>query len=593
MVQFIQNTMENGRKPVSSFTILSLSICYFYTFHIHYNFNFIAQSFLFLLTFLATQSYPENIKRVTEEIPSSRVRFSSLFFVNLYATFCFAGGIISYSGRIFFLDILHLFMIFLWMFPFVTALFSLFLKRFLSTQNGTNYDANAIKSYGNKLFIVVFLLTILFALPYLYVYNPAISTYDTVSQFKQALGIETIVNWHSPLHTYIIRILLSICNHPSIVVLVQYFLAGMLLSSASKFIYFISLNRYLPIFFSLFISLNPSNMLLLTTIWKDIPYTLSILWITLLFCKLVWKLEFYNQKYMKSYIYFEIALALFSLTILRQNGFVPAIFCVVSLFLICRQKTKVFGSLAIASLCFVMVTGPLYSSLNVVDTDEVGAKYMGLGQDIVGVSVAGGSLGAEAAHIVDELIGSQTNYEYVPTYALTSYHLDVPMTYFLKAYIDTFLKNPITMTKMILHRNVAIWDMTRASGLGLINASMTQDSVEIWNEMAPQRQPVNGIVTRILDNLVLVTEVEPFSWFLCRAGLYTFFMIACIVVVCTKKSYQILACFAPVLGQIFSLLVSTGWSEYRYYWSIPLCVTFFLFVFLSPLIPENDAIKRA
>jgi hypothetical protein len=318
-----------------------------------------------------------------------------------------------------------------------------------------------------------------------------------------------------------------------------------------------------------FMGLNASNFVQLNTIWKDIPYTLSVLWSLVLLAKLSIDFDKYKGKW---YIYCELFLALSGIYLFRKNGFVT--FAVIALFLIIilRKNIKIWCTIAITLLVVFAIKGPLYDYYEVQDSGVYG-MYIGLGQDILGVYYAGGEVSDETLDMVNVMTRyNNAEYDYQTTWSNQSYYLYVKPYKFVVNYIDTFLKNPIIMSRAIVDRIGAAWDIYIGQGsvIGCVNYYDTQDGVEAWNDYYPERvynwlyEPMKAIT----DYTASTQWLSAFIW---RCGIYTLLGILSVIYVYFKvginKSVLMLAPFA---GQIVSLLLTTGWSEFRYFWVLNL-----------------------
>ncbi|MBP3853959.1 MAG: hypothetical protein J6D18_05255, partial [Erysipelotrichaceae bacterium] len=91
------------------------------------------------------------------------------------------------------------------------------------------------------------------------------------------------------------------------------------------------------ILLAVFIGLNPANCLLVNTAWKDIPYTCSLLWVTLNVVKFVIDPEEYGKK---SLFYVELGLSLAAAGLFRKNGILLIILFTVCLFFLFRTYRK-------------------------------------------------------------------------------------------------------------------------------------------------------------------------------------------------------------------------------------------------------------
>ena len=266
-------------------------------------------------------------------------------------------------------------------------------------------------------------------------FNPAISSPDTTYCMNQAISSVTgLTDWHPPFYIMWLRAILKLVPSIYAVVFVQYIFFAYVFVRGLILLYKRGLSFGLLVVFTLLTVLNCSNMVTLTTIWKDIPYTLCLLWLTVLAVELV-----LNEKH-SWFLYAEVIVALVGTCFFRQNGIVPYLLLSVCLVACFRKKWKVWVSVIAAFGLILFIRFPVYDYFE-VQRDPNGGEYIGLGQDILGVYYNGGTLPEEALEIVRVLSkGDMESYEYSPYYSQASYDLDIKKTDFIKAYIKTFIK---------------------------------------------------------------------------------------------------------------------------------------------------------
>ncbi|MEO0172698.1 MAG: hypothetical protein ABIL13_05560 [candidate division WOR-3 bacterium] len=191
-----------------------------------------------------------------------------------------------------------------------------------------------ILTFSNSLFLRYF--SIVFTIPFIYflAYFPGIYTPDSIYQTSQAIGLEKFNDCHPPFHTLTIKIVLSIFHHIGFYILIQIIFASILFAWILSKLKLKNLELYLILTFSF-----PLTGLMLIVLWKDIPFSLSLIWLSFL-------LYFaYNDKnYLKNnlnLIAFIISLSFVML--FRYNGIpVVIITLIIMLFLFKAHIKKVF-----------------------------------------------------------------------------------------------------------------------------------------------------------------------------------------------------------------------------------------------------------
>ena len=427
-------------------------------------------------------------------------------------------------------------------------------------------------------FIVVSILLVPSVLA-LIAFNPGISTYDTyATMVGNAKNIHGMFDWHPFFYSLLTRKIEQIWDSTYAMIFFQwtmyiYIIVELLVYLRSK-----KINEYFLIAVCAFIGFSPANYLQINTIWKDIPYTMSLLWSFVIISKLTIDKELYKKKL---FIYLEFIIALAGVYLFRKNGIVTfwlILICLIPLLL--RNIRLLYSSLACLTLIFI-IQGPLYNHYEVKSSGNTGI-YIGLGQDILGVHFGKGSLSETTKKIAQELTNNQiAQYDYNPTWSNISYHTTIIPKDFILAYIETFTHNPILMTKAIIAREEAVWNifLGEKSYLGCVNlhSSLDQDKDlnDKWIKYYPKRQ--YSFATKFFSKISNYIAREPlFNAVIWRTGL--FFLIGIIIcstmIIIDKQSILnvIIPLFSPVISHIIGLILSCGWSDFRYFWPINLLV---------------------
>ena len=421
---------------------------------------------------------------------------------------------------------------------------------------------------------------------YVRAFNPAISSPDTAFCMNYAINsIRGVMNWHPPFYILWLKAIVRVWNSTYAVLMVQYVWFAFVFLEGMRLLYRKGMTSAVIIFITALSALNCGNMVHLTTIWKDIPYAISVFWITILIARFM--LEDQRRSWL---IYIELIIALVCAALMRQNGIIVFIVLIPILIFTFRKKWKMWVACALSIALVLIVQFPLYSYLD-IQRNPGGGKYIGLGQDIMAVYYNGGNLNDDAMNIVNVLSSNDiAEFGYTPYWANSSYELNIPATEFIKAYIDTFVRNPVLMIREIVCRQDCVWDLLigQDGTLGCVNFTGTMDSDATWNSLVQVRQN-NFLTERVSEytarsaNLSLLNMIE---W---RAGIWTLFtVIAFATCVFLKNNRKLWILFSVQIGHILSLILSTGWSDYRYYW--PLTLIGLFLILLVPTIGRDAKI---
>lgn len=330
---------------------------------------------------------------------------------------------------------------------------------------------------------------------------------------------------------------------------------------------------------------------------------MSLLWSFVIISKLTIDNELYKKKW---FIYLELIIALAGVYLYRKNGVVTFWLILICLLpLVLKNIKLLYSCLACLALIFI-IQGPLYSHYEVKPSGNRGI-YIGLGQDILGVHFGKGELSENAKRIAAELTNNKLDqYSYNPTWSNISYDTTIIPKDFVLTYIDTFIHNPVLMTKAIIAREDAIWDIFPGQGsvLGCVNNQSSIDLYpdnpwkemrESWLEHYPRHHPtfVQKIVSKI-SNVIAYNKLT--SILIWRSGLLFLIgiIICCVMIVIEKQSVikVVIPLFSPVIAHIVGLVLSCGWSDFRYFWPLNLIILSICCIFFITVQNRTDSKER-
>lgn len=451
-----------------------------------------------------------------------------------------------------------------WFIPIVKSILY-YLEKVCLDGFSTKHKLKTVQFVKLSIFILL-----AFASYNLFAYNPGISSPDTLSSMvSNAKHLHGMYDWHPAFYCMVLRVIEKIWDSTYAVIIVQYFFYIYVVIELLLYLRKKNVKDSILLAVTLFTGLNAGNYIHINTIWKDIPYTLSLLWAFVLIAKLSIDFEEYRYKW---YIYFELVIALIGVCLYRKNGMVSFVIIAISTALVLRKNIRLVATVIISTILIFVIKGPLYNYFEIVDSGRHGI-YIGLGQDILGVYYAGGEVSESTLQMINVMTShNNAEYSYNPTWSNQSYDLDVDTKDFIVNYIDTFIKNPVTMIRAVIDREDALWDIYAGEGtvLGCVNYTGTMDENSEWAENYPKRKYVSlyPIASTISSYTATSQWISAIEW---RCGLFMLLgIIAVIFLILKNIKRKYLLIIAPAIGHIMSLLLSTGWSDFRYFWPMNL-----------------------
>lgn len=408
-------------------------------------------------------------------------------------------------------------------------------------------------------------------LPALYnlaVNNPGISSVDSaLTLAESAHSLRGMDDWHPPFYCILLRLLITIWDSTYMVILAQYAFWLYVMLRLFFFARKQGVREGLLYAAALLAGLCPANYLHLNTIWKDIPYALSLLWLCVLLAKLC-----IGRQQAGRLIWLELCAALVCTYFFRKNGIVPFVLCALGLLAANRRRRKAWAAVLASAFIIALIQGPVYSALEVQRLGDRGI-YIGLGQDILGVYASGGQLSEKSTHVLTECIGGDPlDFDYRPTYASMNYDMDIQMGEFIACYLDTFARNPLRMTSAVLAREDAAWSIFAGSGgePALVNYAGTAGNTPSWAGLYPPRRYCSlAPAAQAFEGSILQSQwLSALVW---RSGIWTLLALAAAVLLLLRGQllrYGLI--LLPFAGHLLGLVLSTGWSDFRYFWPLNL-----------------------
>ncbi len=188
-----------------------------------------------------------------------------------------------------------------------------------------------ILSFSNSLFLKYFSIIFTVLLIYFLSYFPGLFSTDSIDQVTQAIGLYGFHNWHTPFHTLTIKIVLILFHHVGFYVLIQIVFASILFAWILKRLNLRKLELYLIFAFAF-----PITGLMLNVVWKDIPFSLSVLWLSFLLY-----FAYQDKNYLKNNLnLFAFIVSLSFVMLFRYNGIPLVVLILIFMFFAFREHFK-------------------------------------------------------------------------------------------------------------------------------------------------------------------------------------------------------------------------------------------------------------
>lgn len=449
-----------------------------------------------------------------------------------------------------------------------------------------NNQEKTIKCYWRS-FIIIFSGGLFISIIYLIAWNPAITSYDSQYIYELALKFGTnefeMTDWQPPGYVFFIGLLLKICNNIIFLMILQMIFYWLVVSKCILFFYRKGAPNWLLILSYVYMVFAYSNQIQIVTFWKDVPYSTALLLLTVL----IIQAEKEWDKVKKSWSYYlQLAFAYFIVCFFRQNGIIPVmvlIFVIPVLF-----RSRIITLLSIVSfICIIIIKGAVFTHYNVIPQPSF--KYYAMANDMLNASLSIDELDEDTQELIermkkadpdDNLLINNVFYNHYVHADLSDYSIGN----FIFLYLKNFIEHPAEMTRAVLRRTEIIWSVTGCEAEVLSCVDYTGEENNYSPPLYAKR--VENKLTKIFDEAHRVirninSRIYVLFW---RPGIYhVLILISMASVVIGKKRvrYRLVA-FIPIILNVLSLAISSGWPDYRYYWpGIQVCWVLLSYCFIS------------
>ncbi len=434
------------------------------------------------------------------------------------------------------------------LYPFLKRLLCLIFKYFPKINILTNRQ-----KYSKKIFLIFFLIIFIGYLPYLFRYYPGKMTYDTTVQLS-FIKNNILSDIHPLVHTeflgLFVRLGINVFHNENLGIMFYTLTQMLILSLTYAFVcyYLYKNNVKLSIVFIVVLcyAILPLYTHYAVTIWKDILFATSFIYLTIFLRELK-----INKKLIN---YLGLSLGLIILLFMRNNGMYIYLFMLPFLLIFFKKDYKGIINVISILLIYLIIRYPLYDYLGV--KKSVGAEYLAIPtSQISRVITKNGNISSKEYDFLNTL----TNTSNIPN-LYTPYIVDpVKNTFdnslldknvvpFLKLWSKLFLKNSGTYIEAYLSQTLGYW----------------YPGVNYWSTITPTNN--NLKINKLID--ITASHKIPFSGIIWNIGLgFLITLLSFSLCLYQKKKNYIL--YGSFLGLwITMMLASPVFAEFRYVYGL-------------------------
>ncbi len=426
-------------------------------------------------------------------------------------------------------------------------------------------------------FLLSFISFFSVCLLYLMAYYPGVMTTDSFVQWGQMESFR-FDDWHPAFSTLFNWLITRIDYSPAAIALVDSLLFSLVFASMTAYLKRLGLDRRILFALAALFVINPVNGIMAVTIWKDIPYSISLLWLTLLAMKIVYSCGgWLNLRHNRALLSASLAFA----ALIRHNGIAPVFLMMAALFILYRKQRRNAALVALSALSvIVLIRGPLYRALEVAP----GCAYQSMVNPIMqvgGIISGGGTLTEEERVVVTNILPLEkwkegySIYSEVSLASVSGFNMDYFRTNridFLREWAGMALRNPGLAVKAYLYRTAIIWRIISPPG----NRVYTNYGVVEPNSMGFATESKIPAVKDQLDYFLWKSNDSMFLWIAWKPATYLLLILLFGIVALVKNGFRWMLVLTPVIGNTLGLLLVTTSDQSRYYYATMIAAPFII-----------------
>lgn len=468
-------------------------------------------------------------------------------------------------------------------FPIIYSIYY-FINNFKLELDKKERSKKEIRKAFIKLFLVIFGVWFIICLTY----YPGNITSDSTDIWAQATGVFKIGTHHSPFYAIIIKLLSYIWKNPFIVILFNITLFSYVVAHILSYFYEKKVKLKTLVIFELIFSLCINHVSLITMLWKDVPFTLSMLWLSFELYKLI-KQE--SLKYKKLYSYIPLIISLVFVRYFRINGVIPYIFVLIFLFILFIKKRYMQHMFVIIiTVCAsLMIKYPIYSVFK-VDTKSGASNLSALNKIYLRgfAAVLYYDYDKEEDYTdIDEVIDSKLLITYYnpynnDTFDFTPEFVSAPKNYdnIQKIYLKYFFKHFKPILRNQLDSTNLLWSFyTPEDGfnytysIGVNNAPyLTKKDLGINDKNYKLKDGVyikkGNIIYNSIENYKKIGNYNKILYTIFYRPAISLYVLLILLISWIEKKKKLIISMIPTLANILFWCGFLYHQSYRYLWFI-------------------------
>lgn len=435
--------------------------------------------------------------------------------------------------------------------------------------------------------IIVFSLIVIIGLMYQLTFYPYIVPPDGFMQL-QDINNHTLSNWHPYLHTLLMKTFDMIFGDVKFFIFFRIFVFATIFTNILFYFYQKNLSLFKIYLIALLLTILPVTGIFLVTLWKDVDFTLALVYLVFLIFLLIKDFKYFNRNKLN---YLWLILSLLSVGMFRHNGIIVMFITIILILTLTKGKRFLLViSLIITCIITFIIKVPLYQSLKVIDAPtnfDIATIMHGFNRLIY---TDNPKIDKDAYQYLTDKIPIEIwkiSYDKYNIDLLLHYqtidirNMDINKSKVIGFYFKQFIKTPIELIKDRLYGIDIIWNVSEKDEVMTYKYQILYDEFETnYAQLLNIKSEENFLTNIIKKVLLMIANNEILNSLFFRVGIYIDSLILIFVYCILKQKKDLLACLIPLIINILTLLIAMHHYEYRYVWNVELVSLLFILIFI-------------
>lgn len=400
-------------------------------------------------------------------------------------------------------------------------------------------------------------------------YYPGGFNLDAYGQWDQVHGLQHLNNWHPVFTTAVYWLITRVNDNFAFCIFVQLFFFSVSVAYLLLTLHHLGIRDLWLIAVAFYIALNPAVGLNNICLFKDVPFTIALIWITVVIMRIVASSGKWMDK-ISHRIFLIILLAMAAL--IRHNGIfyiLPLLLCLLILY---KKRRLQLCSISVMLLAMLaLIQGPLFDALSVEQHSNITGESVGIPMATMANVYLSDPQNAPDA-VESFLLSIATEEEWLAHYVLGEWDSckwefggielfqDDSLTEFASLFVKAVIADPDAAYQAIRENTRVVWQ---------IFGNVEWDT---WvyiedNDYGIVSAP-NPVCVAITDNL-LTASLTPVGAACCwNVGVPNLMLIMMSWVSAVRKKYQKFLYIIPVVAyNLLTMLLLCGPSHRYFYFN--------------------------